>query len=144
MPTKLVQQRLIPIAVCVVAIGLVYFALDLMTLARTGKVESLAQTQQMVRDLGGTDDQLPIILFRTTWCPACRAAEKFFKEEGISFVAADIEHDQTAARLFRQVTGGRNLGIPQIVIGDEVIGGYSPWHIRRAIAKLPHEDLNAN
>jgi glutaredoxin len=62
-------------------------------------------------------------LYRTSWCGYCKKMERFLKENGISYVAYDIEQDSNAARTFREM-GGR--GVPVVRIGSTVIRGYNP------------------
>ena len=130
------QSRLVTMAVLITAVGMAYLTFDFYLASQTGSVKSVEETREIVRALGGTEEMLPVVMFGTSWCPACRAAKKFFQDENIEYVSGDIEQDRTAARLYLQVTGGRQLGIPQIIIGDQVFAGYSPWRMKQAIAKL--------
>jgi glutaredoxin len=61
----------------------------------------------------GNTDQ--IILYSTSWCGYCKAAEKFLKEKGLAYVKKDIEADDNAslemqAKCMRN--GAQQCGVP--------------------------------
>jgi glutaredoxin/nitrogen fixation-related uncharacterized protein len=62
-------------------------------------------------------------LFVTSWCGYCKKMESFLKEKGIQYTRYDIEQDENAARICRELGGS---GVPVIRIGSNVVHGYNP------------------
>ena len=62
-------------------------------------------------------------LFVTSWCGYCKKMERFLKEKGIQYTMYDIEKDDNAARICRELGGS---GVPVIRIGSNVVHGYNP------------------
>lgn len=54
-------------------------------------------------------------MYTTSWCPYCRQAREYFRDNGIPFVEYDIEKDAAARRRY-DALGGR--GVPVILVGD--------------------------
>lgn len=80
-----------------------------------------------------------VTLFGTKSCGYCAAARRFFNNKKIRFQDLDVEESASAHQQFKSL-GGR--GVPLIVIGDEVLYGYSPQAIRAALAKLGTEQMH--
>jgi glutaredoxin len=74
--------------------------------------------------------QPAVILYGTTWCGYCAAARTFFKENDIKFTDMDVESSSQAYEEHKKLGGN---GVPLIVIGDEVINGYSEEHMRQLL-----------
>jgi glutaredoxin 3 len=51
-----------------------------------------------------------VILYGTSWCPACKAARQYLSERKIPFADKDIERDANAARELREKAA--RLGVP--------------------------------
>ncbi|MEE2828201.1 MAG: glutaredoxin family protein [Myxococcota bacterium] len=89
-------------------------------------------------DLGELTDQqkqsLGITMYSTAWCGYCRKARRWFEANGLPFVEKDVEKDSAAGREFRELTGGRG-GVPVIVVGDEVLRGFSKAHVQAAVER---------
>ena len=56
-------------------------------------------------------------------CPFCLKAKSFLKEEGIAFEEIETFSGSTTWQEMRKKTGSGTL--PQILIGEEPIGGYA-------------------
>jgi glutaredoxin len=67
-------------------------------------------------------EQPQVVMYATTWCPYCKQARKFFNRHGIVYVEYDVERNAKASRENKRLGGG---GVPTIVIGDEVVSGFS-------------------
>jgi glutaredoxin len=65
-------------------------------------------------------------IFVASWCPHCRALEKFLKEKQIRFLRYDIENDPRGAKLYKELGGG---GIPIVRIGAATMRGFQPKRI---------------
>ncbi len=68
----------------------------------------------------------------TSWCPYCKKLEKFLKEQRISYVRYDVEHDAKGMQIHNQLGGG---GVPVTRIGSTVLRGFNPDAILQALGK---------
>jgi glutaredoxin len=83
-------------------------------------LETGAERRIAVAEAG--TEQPEVIMYATTWCPYCKQARKFFDRHGIVYVEYDVERNGKAWRENKRLGGG---GVPTIVVGDEVVSGYS-------------------
>jgi glutaredoxin len=51
-----------------------------------------------------------VILYGTSWCPACKSARQYLTERKIPFADKDIERDASASRELREKAA--RLGVP--------------------------------
>ena len=58
-----------------------------------------------------------ITIYGTTWCPDCRRAKQFLRDQRIAFDWADIERDAAGLAVVERVNGGKHI-IPTIVFAD--------------------------
>lgn len=72
-----------------------------------------------------------ISVYGTAWCPHCHAVKEFFKEKGIKFEDIDIEKEQEKAKEMIEKSG--QMGVPVIVINDEIIVGFDKEKIERLL-----------
>ena len=63
-----------------------------------------------------------IIVYSTSWCQPCKLAKKLLYERGLDYQEIDIEEKGWSREDLFEITGGRT--VPQIVINDDIIGGY--------------------
>ena len=66
---------------------------------------------------------MKIIIYGTTWCPSCVSAKRFFDEMNLSYDEINIEKENISREQLAEMTGGHT--VPQIVINDKCIGGFS-------------------
>lgn len=71
-------------------------------------------------------------IFVTSWCGYCKKMERFLKEHGISYTRYDIEKDENAARIYRELGGS---GVPVVRIGSNVVHGYNPDAVMSYLGK---------
>lgn len=71
-----------------------------------------------------------IIIYTTPACPYCNAAKELLRRKGVSFREIDVSDDAEMDALIRR-TGWKT--VPQIFIGDQMVGGY------RELSKLDGE-----
>jgi alkyl hydroperoxide reductase subunit F len=64
-----------------------------------------------------------VSIYLTDGCPFCAKAKSFLAEKGISFEEIEVQPGSAAWESMKAKTGSGSL--PQIVIGDEPVGGYS-------------------
>lgn len=70
-------------------------------------------------------------IYTTPTCPWCRKAKEYLKEKGIQFTDFNMAEDREKLQEMVQLTGQR--GVPVIIIGDEVIVGFSQAKIDQAL-----------
>jgi thioredoxin reductase (NADPH) len=58
-----------------------------------------------------------IAIYGTTWCPDCRRAKQFLRDQRIPFRWVDIEHDAEGLAVVERVNAGKHI-IPTIVFPD--------------------------
>ena len=66
---------------------------------------------------------MKIIIYGTTWCPSCVSAKRFFDEMDLNYDEINIEKENISREQLAEITGGH--AVPQIVINDQCIGGFS-------------------
>ena len=64
-----------------------------------------------------------VTIYSTPGCPFCDKAKKFLTKKGISFQEIEAPEGSKMWEEMRARTGSQSL--PQILIGEEPIGGYS-------------------
>jgi glutaredoxin len=69
-------------------------------------------------------------LYLTSWCGYCKAAESYLKEKKVSYKRFDIEKDPSAKKVYDRIGNG---GIPVIRIGSQVLQGFDPAELERAL-----------
>ncbi len=73
-----------------------------------------------------------VVIYSASWCGPCKQAKAYLTQRKIPFVDYDVEKDARAGEEFRRLGGG---GVPLIVIGDQVIRGFSPSAIDNALSR---------
>lgn len=130
------RAQFVSVAQMLVFLGLVLLAISVRDVFFSGApILSVAETKQMVKELGGSENDPPIILFKTSWCGYCRATAKELESLQVKFVQADIETNATAQRLYAKYTNSFG-GVPRTIIGTKIISGYNPPKIREAVRQL--------
>ena len=76
-----------------------------------------------------------IKIYTTNWCPFCVMAKRYFDEQEMSYEEINIEEKGMSREELQKVTGG--MSVPQIVIDDEVIGGYDNLMAMASAGELP-------
>ena len=76
-----------------------------------------------------------IKIYTTNWCPYCVMAKRYFDEQEMSYEEINIEEEGMSREELQKVTGG--MSVPQIVIDDEVIGGYDNLMAMASAGELP-------
>ena len=63
-----------------------------------------------------------ITMYTTAWCGYCTRAKALLEERGLEFEEIRVDDDPSFRQQLVEKTGGWT--VPQILIGDEPIGGY--------------------
>ncbi len=93
---------------------------------------SSAESGEIVRALGGSPVEAPIVMFVTAWCPACRYAQKYLQARNINYIHADIEKNHSARLIFETLSKKSGRGIPQILVGDLLLVGFDEGKFEQA------------
>jgi glutaredoxin 3 len=65
----------------------------------------------------------PITMYTTAWCGFCVRAKAFLDAKGLAYREVQVDDEPGFRARLHELTGGWT--VPQIVIGDRPIGGYS-------------------
>jgi glutaredoxin 3 len=76
----------------------------------------------------------PVTVYSTTWCPWCDRAKALLKARGIEFNDVNIETEPDFRQRLLDLTGGYT--VPQIVIGEQPIGGFQQLRALDASGEL--------
>lgn len=82
---------------------------------------------------------ISVVVYGTSWCPACRAARSYFSQSGIRYRNFDVDSDQAAAAKMAAIqrSNGYPVGsIPLIVIGGRAYQGFSKLSMASIIARV--------
>jgi len=74
-----------------------------------------------------------IKIYSTQTCPYCHMAKDYLKAKNIPFVNVDVATDAQGLEEMRKVSG--QMGVPVIVIDNEVIVGFNKPKIDSLISK---------
>ena len=78
-----------------------------------------------------------VVVYSTTYCGYCRAAEDLLEREGIEFETVDVTNDpRTRADLVKRAGGRRT--VPVIFIDGKAIGGYEELAAMFRAGQLKH------
>lgn len=75
--------------------------------------------------------RVPIILYGTAWCGACRQARSYMRAQGIAFTDLDVESNPAARTTYAQLNPART--VPTLQVGREVLRGFSPDSLEQAL-----------
>lgn len=64
-----------------------------------------------------------VTIYSTPTCHFCSMAKDYFNEKGVSYDAFDVASDLERRREMVEKSG--QLGVPVIVIGDEIVVGFN-------------------
>ena len=64
-----------------------------------------------------------IKIYTTSWCPSCVSAKNLLTELNIDFEEINIEEENISREDLQEISG--KYTIPQIVINNKCIGGYT-------------------
>jgi len=70
-------------------------------------------------------------MYTTRWCGYCFRAKALLRSRGLPFEEVSLDDEPAFREKLHELTGGWT--VPQITIGDEVIGGYTElWQLDRS------------
>jgi glutaredoxin len=79
------------------------------------------------------DPAIPdVIMLGASWCTFCKAATRFFHDNGVHFCEYDIETTDYGRAAYEKLDG---RGVPVILIGPYHLQGYDEGEVRTALSK---------
>jgi glutaredoxin-like YruB-family protein len=72
-----------------------------------------------------------VIIYTTNWCPFCEATKEYLNQKNIPYEEKNVEIDLQARDEMVEKSG--QLGVPVIDIDGQIIIGYSPDEIDKAL-----------
>ncbi len=64
-----------------------------------------------------------VTIYSTPTCHFCHMAKEFFKEKNIAYTEYDVASDLSKRKEMVEKSG--QMGVPVIIIGDEIIVGFN-------------------
>ena len=77
----------------------------------------------------------PVRIYTTPMCPYCVRAKSLLGKKGVAFDEIDVFMDAEARKEMERNTGGART-VPQIFIGDTLVGGCDDLHALERDGKL--------
>ena len=97
----------------------------------TDRINSYSGTPTVAERRGGAVAS-GVVMYSTAWCAFCKKARAYFQQEGIRFAERDVEISAAANVEYKRL-GGR--GVPLIVVGSQVMTGFSEKRFEDLLAK---------
>ncbi len=92
-------------------------------------ISSAAFASERVSNVGAPR-AATVEIFVTSWCPYCQKLETLLKKNKVDYTRYDVEADAKGAEIFEKLGGS---GVPVTRVGNEVIHGYDPERIAKAL-----------
>ena len=73
-----------------------------------------------------------VTMYTTPSCVYCKIAKEFFKENNIKYTELNVAEDNEAREEMVEKSG--QLGVPVIMVGDQVIVGFDEDKISEALS----------
>ena len=77
-----------------------------------------------------TDKQ--VIIYSTPTWPYCKRAKEYLSQKGVSYVEHDVAVDKNALK--EMVLKSKQMGVPVIIIGDEIMIGFDQAKIDQLLS----------
>ncbi|KKR62914.1 NrdH-redoxin [Candidatus Nomurabacteria bacterium RIFCSPHIGHO2_01_FULL_39_220] len=72
-----------------------------------------------------------VTIYSTPTCHFCHMAKEFFKEKNVAYTEHDVASDMVKRKEMVERSG--QLGVPVIIIGDELIVGFNQSKIAQLL-----------
>lgn len=73
-----------------------------------------------------------VVIYSADWCGFCHSAKTYLDQKGVEYTIKDIEKEPSYAEEVVEKSG--QMGIPVLIINDEVIVGFDRPKIDAALA----------
>jgi glutaredoxin 3 len=77
----------------------------------------------------------PVVMYTTDYCPFCRSAKALLEKRGIAYEEINLARDPDSRNQLETITG--MFTFPQILIGDQAIGGFQELLAADRAGRLP-------
>lgn len=77
---------------------------------------------------------MDVKIYSTPTCPYCKRAKNYLSSKNIAFQDIDVSKDKDASREIVEISG--QMGVPVIVINEEVIRGFNRAQIDKLIGAV--------
>ena len=74
-----------------------------------------------------------VVIYSTPTCPYCKRAKDYLTRKGISYIEHNVAIDRAAAKEMVKKTG--QLGVPVILVDDEILIGFNQTQLDKLLAK---------
>lgn len=74
---------------------------------------------------------MKVTVYSTPTCPYCKLAKTYLREHDVAFDDIDVSADAEKSEEMIKKTG--QMGVPVIEIGDEIVIGYDPKKLKKAL-----------
>lgn len=74
-----------------------------------------------------------VVVYTSPTCGYCQQAKTFLRDNGVSFIEKDVSIDRQAQMDLENMGA---MGVPVIVVGDEIIRGYDRNRLEMLFGKL--------
>jgi glutaredoxin len=98
-----------------------------------------ARRELEAQEMANLRERVDVIVYYTSWCPACRVLRAYLARRGIRSTEYDIENDAAAKTRQRALNPRGN--IPTVEIEGQVLVGFSPQRIEAAIDRAARARL---
>jgi glutaredoxin 3 len=98
--------------------------------------EAAAEHEQALKSAMGRVD---VVVYTTSWCPACKQARSWMNANGISYNERDVDQDRDAHEKLKRITGATT--IPTFDIEGQVHVGLSPSWVQATIRNVAERRL---
>ena len=119
-------------AIFAVIILLMIVQIPYMSIDRTYCEGEVPVPGRRVSQAGPSDiiDAPDVLMLGAAWCPACKAATRFFVNNNINYCEYDMERNAIGARLYQEVNA---RGVPVLFVGEQRIQGFNAETVTRAL-----------
>jgi len=98
-----------------------------------------SQPDKPPSELPAPTSDVTVIIYGAEWCKPCHDAENYLRKKGVRVVKKDVEESPEAAAEMRsklEKSGQRGGSIPVIDVRGQILVGWSPYAVERALAKV--------
>ena len=92
------------------------------------------------REVASARQRVPVVMYSTAWCGVCKRARAYFQQNGIAFEEHDVDEEPLARAEYQRLNPRRS--VPTMKIGDEVVIGFSPAAVERALDAAARKRFN--
>lgn len=86
---------------------------------------------------GENRSSVPVTLYSIPVCDACDLVRMFLDKNGVPYTEKDADKDMTAQQEMKKLSG--QLSVPMLVVGDNVVNGYSTTALEAQLVNAGYE-----